>query len=205
MGTQNAELISNDVVTQLWGYSRGVLSLTNRLCSALLVLAKKENINEIDAGRVKEAVALCSMSFDFSGTDAGKVPIAPSSSRETSMDRTTNLNKILKNLQNKSPDVEASALITEDGLIIASSLPQDLDEITVGGMSATLLNLGTRAATELRRGDVKEVIVRGEDGYGVMVAAGRGVLLLVVANENAKLGLIFFDMRTAISAIKQIL
>ena len=121
------------------------------------------------------------------------------------MERTENLNKILKNLQSGSPDVEASALITEDGLIIASSLPRDLDEVTVGGMSATLLHLGTRAATTLNRGDVKEVIVRGDEGYGVMVSAGSGVLLLVVANENAKLGLIFFDMRAAINAIKQVL
>lgn len=137
--------------------------------------------------------------------NTGKESSAISSSRATTMDRTANLNKILKNLQSGSPDVEASALITEDGLMIASSLPQDLDEVTVGGMSATLLNLGTRAATALHRGDVKEVIVRGEQGYGVMVSAGRGVLLLVVANENAKLGLIFFDMRAAINAIKQIL
>lgn len=127
------------------------------------------------------------------------------SSREAPMERTENLNKILKNLQSGSPDVEASALITEDGLIIASSLPRDLDEVTVGGMSATLLHLGTRAATTLNRGDVKEVIVRGDEGYGVMVSAGSGVLLLVVANENAKLGLIFFDMRAAINAIKQVL
>lgn len=127
------------------------------------------------------------------------------SSREAPMERTESLNKILKNLQSGSPDVEASALITEDGLIIASSLPRDLDEVTVGGMSATLLHLGTRAATTLNRGDVKEVIVRGDEGYGVMVSAGSGVLLLVVANENAKLGLIFFDMRAAISAIKQVL
>ena len=127
------------------------------------------------------------------------------SSREAPMERTESLNKILKNLQSGSPDVEASALITEDGLIIASSLPRDLDEVTVGGMSATLLHLGTRAATTLNRGDVKEVIVRGDEGYGVMVSAGSGVLLLVVANENAKLGLIFFDMRVAINAIKQVL
>jgi predicted regulator of Ras-like GTPase activity (Roadblock/LC7/MglB family)/type II secretory pathway predicted ATPase ExeA len=130
---------------------------------------------------------------------------SPSSSQETTMERTESLNKILKSLQSGSPDVEASALITEDGLMIASSLPQDLDEVTVGGMSATLLHLGTRAATALHRGEVREVIVRGEGGYGVMVSAGRGVLLLVVANENAKLGLIFFDMRAAINAIKQVL
>lgn len=119
--------------------------------------------------------------------------------------RVEELNRVLRNLQSGSPDVEASALISEDGLMIASALPQNIDETRVAGMSATLLSLGTRAATELQRGVVQDVIVRGEHGYAVMLAAGRGVLLLVLANENAKLGLIFFDMREAIAAIKKIL
>ena len=121
------------------------------------------------------------------------------------MDRTTSLNKVLKYLQTRSPDVVAAALISDDGLPIATALPQELDDTRVGGMSATLLNLGTRAAFELQRGEVTEVIVRGEAGYAVMVKADRGVLLLVVANEDAKLGMIFFDMREAIISIKQIL
>lgn len=121
------------------------------------------------------------------------------------MNRTESLNKVLRSLQSGSPDVEASALISEDGLMIASALRQDLDETRVAGMTATLLNLGTRAAVELGRGDVLEVVVRGDQGYAVMVNAGRGTLLLVVANENAKLGLIFFDMREAVRAIQRIL
>ena len=121
------------------------------------------------------------------------------------MDRTTSLNKVLKYLQSRSPDVVAAALISDDGLPIATALPLEFDDIRVGGMSATLLSLGTRASFELQRGDVTEVIVRGEFGYAVMVKADQGVLLLVVANEDAKLGMIFFDMREAISAIKQIL
>jgi len=125
--------------------------------------------------------------------------------QEKPMSRLDQLNKILKNLQNESPGVEASALISEDGLMIASALPQDLDETRVAGMTATLLNLGTRAAVELRRGDVQEVIVRGDQGYSVMISAGRGALLLVLTNENSKLGLIFFDMREAIKAIRTIL
>jgi len=131
--------------------------------------------------------------------------ISSNTEQEKPMSRVDNLNKILKNLQNETPGVEASALISEDGLMIAGALPQELDETRVAGMTATLLNLGTRAATELRRGDVQEVIVRGEYGYSVMISAGRGALLLVLTNENAKLGLIFFDMREAIKAIKNIL
>lgn len=96
-------------------------------------------------------------------------------------------------------------MISEDGLMIASALPQDLDETRVAGMSATILSLGSRASSELGRGDIEEVVVRGENGYAVMVSGGRGVLLLVVTNENAKLGLVFFDMREAVGAINRIL
>jgi predicted regulator of Ras-like GTPase activity (Roadblock/LC7/MglB family)/ferredoxin len=121
------------------------------------------------------------------------------------MNRTDKLNKILRTLQNGSPDLEATALISEDGLMIASALPQGLDETRVAGMSATLLSLGTRAAAELGRGNIQEVIVRGNQGYTVMVGAGRGVLLLAITNESAKLGLVFFDMHETIKDINRVL
>ena len=121
------------------------------------------------------------------------------------MSRVENVNKVLRHVQSGSPDVEAAALISDDGLMIASSLPADMDETRVAGMSATLLSLGVRASTELGRGTVNEVIVRGDYGYAVMLSAGRGVMLLTLANENAKLGLIFFDMREAVAQIAEVL
>jgi uncharacterized protein len=72
-------------------------------------------------------------------------------------------------------------------------------------MSATLLSLGTRSSAVLKRGKVAEVIVRGEQGYTVLINAGRGTLLLTVTNENAKLGLVFFDMQEAIEKLAEIL
>lgn len=121
------------------------------------------------------------------------------------MSRVEQLNRILRSLQTASPDVEASALISEDGLMIASALPQHIEESRVAGMTATILSLGTRAAIELERGDVEEVLVRGTDGYAVMLAAGSGTLLLALATRNAKLGLIFLDMRRTVAEIKKIL
>lgn len=124
---------------------------------------------------------------------------------EISMSRLDSLNKVLKTLQSSSPGVEASALISTDGLMIASALAKEMDETRVSAMTATLLNLGTRAATELRRGEVSEVIVRGDQGYAVMLSAARGALLLVLATEATPLGLIFFDMREAVKGIKTVL
>jgi predicted regulator of Ras-like GTPase activity (Roadblock/LC7/MglB family) len=121
------------------------------------------------------------------------------------MSRLDEMNKVLRKIQSDSPGVEASALISEDGLMIASALTPELDETRVAGMTATLLNLGTRASVELSRGGVKEVIIRGDNGYAVMIDAGRGVLLLVLANAASKLGLIFFDMHEAIKNLKKVL
>ena len=129
----------------------------------------------------------------------------PTPSKEITMSRLESLNKVLKTLQGSSPGVEASALISSDGLMIASALAKEMDETRVAAMTATLLNLGTRAATELRRGEVSEVIVRGDQGYAVMLSAGRGALLLVLATEATPLGLIFFDMREAVKGIKTVL
>jgi len=125
--------------------------------------------------------------------------------QEKPMHRADQLNRTLRKLQHDSPGVEASALISEDGLMIASALSQDMEETRVAGMTATLLNLGSRATIELSRGNVQEVIVRGEHGYAVLISAGRGALLLALTNENAKLGLVFFDMREAVRSLEKVL
>jgi predicted regulator of Ras-like GTPase activity (Roadblock/LC7/MglB family)/type II secretory pathway predicted ATPase ExeA len=125
--------------------------------------------------------------------------------QEKVMNRSESLSKVLKAFKDESPDIEAAALISEDGLMIASVLPQDLDETRVGGMSATLLSLGTRSSAVLKRGELKEVIIRGGQGYAVLINAGRGTLLVAVTNEHAKLGLVFFDMRDTIEKIAGIL
>lgn len=121
------------------------------------------------------------------------------------MSRTDQLNRILRSLQSSTPEIEASALISDDGLMIASALPQHLDEVRVGGMSSTILSLGSRAASELERGQVQQVLIRGQKGYAVMTRASEGTMLLVLTTEQAKLGLIFLDMSRAVKEIGSIL
>ncbi len=120
------------------------------------------------------------------------------------MSRVESLNKALKHLQSSTPELEAAALISEDGLVIASVLPQDVEEVRVAGMSATLLSLGGRAARELARGAMEQVLIRGERGYVVMTNAAAGTLLLVLATQDAKLGLIFLEMKQAVAEIQRL-
>ncbi len=127
------------------------------------------------------------------------------STATTTRSRTETLNRILRNLQTESPDVEASALISEDGLMIASALPQHIEEMRVAGMSATLLSLGSRAARELELAELEQVLIKGSDGYAVMVHASEGTMLICLTTTSARLGLIFLDMSRAVEEIGKVL
>lgn len=101
----------------------------------------------------------------------------------------------LRDLQAGTPDVEASAVVSVDGLIMASSLPADVEEDRVSAMSAAMLSLGERIASELGRGILDQVYIRGDMGYVILMAVGEEAVLTVLARKDAKLGLIFLDMK----------
>ena len=103
----------------------------------------------------------------------------------------------LKDLQASSPDIEASAVVSVDGLTIASALPQGVEEDRVSAMSAAMLSLGERIASELGRGNLDQVYIKGGEGYVVLMSVGEDAVLTALAREQAKLGLIFLDMRRA--------
>ncbi|PWH13573.1 MAG: hypothetical protein DDG58_13765 [Ardenticatenia bacterium] len=103
----------------------------------------------------------------------------------------------LKDLQASSADIEASAVVSVDGLIMASSLPADVEEDRVSAMSAAMLSLGERIASELRRGTLEQVFIRGSNGYVLLMSVGEEAVLTALARSEAKLGLIFLDMRRA--------
>jgi len=113
------------------------------------------------------------------------------------MARIERLNKALADLQASSADITACAIVSEDGLIMASSLPQGIEETRVAAMSAAILSMGTRAAMELRRGALEQLFVRGEDGYLILMSAGRHAVMMALARKEAKLGLLFLDVSDA--------
>ena len=121
------------------------------------------------------------------------------------MSRTEELNNALADLQSSSADVEACAIVSEDGLIIASSLPQSMEETHIAAMSAAMLSMGTRTANELQRGDIQQLFVKGTNGYVIIMHAGPHAALVAMARKEAKLGLIFLDMSRAAEEVGNIL
>jgi predicted regulator of Ras-like GTPase activity (Roadblock/LC7/MglB family) len=119
--------------------------------------------------------------------------------------RTEQLVARLRDLQASSGDVEAAAIVSVDGLSIASSLPPGYEEDRVSAMSAAMLSLGERIASELGRGQLKQVYVRGTSGYVVLFAVGQEAVLTVLTRKDARLGLIFLDVARAVQDLAQLL
>lgn len=119
--------------------------------------------------------------------------------------RTERLTDALRAMQSSTADIEASAVVSVDGLIIASALPAGSEEDRVAAMSAAMLSLGERIAHELGRGQLEQVYVRGDKGYVILKSVGEEAVLTVLARANAKLGLIFLEMDRAVKSLAQLI
>jgi len=109
--------------------------------------------------------------------------------------RTEEMVTRLRNLQASTADIEASAVVSVDGLIMASALPRDVEADRVSAMSAAMLSLGERIAIELGRGTLDQVFIRGEQGYVLLQSIGGAAVLTALAGKDARLGRALLDMR----------
>jgi predicted regulator of Ras-like GTPase activity (Roadblock/LC7/MglB family) len=117
------------------------------------------------------------------------------------MINTSMLEDTLRNFVSGTPDVQGAALVSPDGLALASALPVGMDEERTAAMSAAMLSLGERIGRELARGIIDRIFVEGEKGYGVLVGCGSDAVLLVLASAAAKQGLLFLEIKRVITEV----
>ncbi|MFX1516687.1 MAG: roadblock/LC7 domain-containing protein [Promethearchaeota archaeon] len=113
------------------------------------------------------------------------------------MDRLHEIERILKELQSRIPDLEGLAVVSKEGLSIASALFTTVDEDRIGAMTAASLSLSDRIVLELERGIMDQVLITGTDGLVIIRDAGEHAVLVGIAKSNAKLGLVLLDIKRA--------
>ena len=125
-------------------------------------------------------------------------------------DEIMNVSEILENamedLRLRVPEIEAAALVTADGLIVAASgsLGVAEDQLFLGGVMATALTAGERISAELDRGSFENFFVKGEKGYVLLTGIGEDKVLALVANEKVKLGMLFLEAKRLSDMLEEI-
>jgi len=115
------------------------------------------------------------------------------------------LSSVLQNFVSSTSDVEGAAIVTPDGLPLATSLPRAIDEERAAAMSAAMLSLGERISSEFARGEVDRIFVEGNKGYGILTSCGTDAVFLVLASQSAKQGLLMLEIKRALGELKLIL
>ncbi len=112
------------------------------------------------------------------------------------------LGHILQNFVSTTSDVQGAAMVTPDGLPLASALPGGMDDERVSAMSAAMLSLGDRIGRELVRGEIDRIYVEGEEGFSILTSCGEDAVFLVLAGKAAKQGVLMLEIKRALAALK---
>ena len=138
-------------------------------------------------------------------TEAARPTQTAPPTQAPSLSRGEQLTAVLRDLRRNSPELEAAAVVTYDGLPMAAQLPSSLDEDRVAAMSAALLSLGERAAAGLGRGELAQVYIEGDSGTVFLISAEDEAVLVAVAAKGAKAGMVLYEVRRAAAAVAEVL
>ncbi len=114
------------------------------------------------------------------------------------------LNLILHELERNVPHVEATAIVSTDGLVIASRLPRDVEEDRIGAMAAAILTISKRSGEELERGEMLRVLIEGTDGYLLIRSIGEDAVLIALVDRGVRLGMLFYESKKCVSKLTKI-
>ena len=119
-------------------------------------------------------------------------------------ERIEKMNAALRELRSGMPEIEAAVLISADAMALASDISEEADEEMIGALSASVLGMGERAARDLRRGELEQVYVKGDQGYLLLLQCGPDALLSLLVAPEAKLGVVFMEGKRAAEALAKL-
>jgi predicted regulator of Ras-like GTPase activity (Roadblock/LC7/MglB family) len=126
--------------------------------------------------------------------------------------RSDALNRSLSTLHRQAADIRGSAIITHDGLVIASYPPgwdRDIHDPTggenVAAMAAVVVSTAERTMARLALGNLERVLMEGENNIVGVFPATDDAALAVLINKDAKLGLTLHMARQAADDIRAVL
>lgn len=121
------------------------------------------------------------------------------------LSRAEKIHEILEKLRVIDPDIEGTAVTTNEGLVIASSLTEALDEDKLSAVCAAVNTAIVRTSNELEKGRPSEVFIKAPSGYIFILQAGSTSLLVAITRQTTNVGLLLLDMRKVAREIGPIL
>jgi predicted regulator of Ras-like GTPase activity (Roadblock/LC7/MglB family) len=106
----------------------------------------------------------------------------------------------LQRIRENVTGVHGSLTATSDGLLIAHDLA-GMEPTQIAALVATSLALGSRMTLSTGRGQFRETVTRGTEGYLAVYAAGPSAIVAVIGTPRLNVGMLQYQARDVINRI----
>jgi uncharacterized protein len=122
----------------------------------------------------------------------------------TQVSRGSKITDALRVLRASTPEVVGAVVVNMEGFVVASLLPSDVDEELIAGMAASLLGVGERISADLMGSNMEQIYTRSPKGYIVLQAINSDAALVLLVTREAKLGLVFLEVKRVSSELARV-
>lgn len=112
-----------------------------------------------------------------------------------------NLNEMLKGLRT-SIETIASAIVSRDGILLASDVPPGVYTETFAIMCATILGAAVTANSELKKGIPERIVIEGKDSKTIIIGAGKKSLIVAVVSPQVEMQKVITELSKISENIK---
>lgn len=122
---------------------------------------------------------------------------------ERRSDSEKGLGASLRALRANQPALEAAALATRNGLLLAADADDDTDADTLAALGADLLESAGAPTRALAGGEPREATARGPGGHLIAVAAGDSAVLVALTDALTPTSSVLPDLREAAAELSE--
>jgi uncharacterized protein len=115
------------------------------------------------------------------------------------------LDRVLADLRALSEDIDSCAVLSGDRDLLSSSHEPGVDRERAGAMLAALVYLSERVARESGKGHISQLRIDTGEGHLLVVRLDDGGVLAATTDQDARVGLVLYDMRNARGEVEKAL
>lgn len=166
-----------------------------------------ETIQRSWSGLLLEAAKRLDESSDDWFDEDDEEEETPETDTETSFNQTNQrLTQALADFLEGASEIEGAAIVGADGLIYAANMPhKNLDENTVGAVTAAIYGLSRRSIKQLKRGNFSQTFIQGNDGNIITTGLNEETIFVGLTPQPVNLGMAFAEMREVTAELKGLL
>jgi uncharacterized protein len=116
--------------------------------------------------------------------------------------QSANLTWLLDDLVERVPSAQQAVVLSADGLLMGASSNMARENAEhLSAMAAGFQSLAKGASRHFRAGPVRQTVVEMESAFLFVTSAGQGACLTVLAESDADLGLIAYEMAMLVTRV----